>query len=177
MDHSKPTLDWSLDWSTFDRQRTRKDTGEIGYICVSDHSVTVHKGSPGSVQYADYIDEVNSHPDSHLDWLGGWLISSPLGVGSSDPLGSDGDDLNGQLEMLPTNEEMLEVASALGRDDLIEFLTAIMDIAVNSAHLRMLDLDTIRVINGWFASMEATVAAGDHLDDILARRRRPQDNL
>ena len=47
-----------------------------------------------------------------------------------------------------------------------------MNAAVDSAHKGHADLDTIRFLNGWFASMEETIAAGDHIEEILSRRRK-----
>ena len=73
--------------------------------------------------------------------------------------------------MLPSPDEVTTVVSQLAIDDLREFASSIMNAAVDSAHKGHVDLDTIRFLNGWFASMEETIAAGDHLEEILSRRR------
>ena len=74
--------------------------------------------------------------------------------------------------MLPSPDEVTTVVSQLAIDDLREFASSIMNAAVDSAHKGHVDLDTIRFLNGWFASMEETIAAGDHLEEILSRRRK-----
>ena len=35
-------------------------------------------------------------------------------------------------------------------------------------------MDTILFLNGWFASMEETISAGDQIKEILSRRRKPR---
>jgi hypothetical protein len=79
---------------------------------------------------------------------------------------------HGQLEMLPSPDEVTTIVSQLAIDDLREFASSIMNAAVDSAHKGHVDLDTIQFLNGWFASMEETIAAGDHLEEILSRRRK-----
>ena len=81
------------------------------------------------------------------------------------------EELHAQLDMLPNSEEVSAVISQLGVDDLREFATAVMNASVSSAHKGHIDLDTVRFLNGWFASMEETVAAGDDIDEIMSRRR------
>ena len=44
-----------------------------------------------------------------------------------------------------------------------------MNVAVDYARRETSDIDAIRLLNGWFASMEETVAAGDELEEILSR--------
>ena len=80
------------------------------------------------------------------------------------------DELSSQIEMLPNPEEVSTVVSQLDTDDLREFATAIMNASVDSAYRGRLDLVTIRFLNGWFASMEEMIAAGDDLEEILSRR-------
>ncbi len=84
------------------------------------------------------------------------------------------EETNGQLDMLPGPDEVSAVVSQLETDDLREFAASIMNVAVDSAHKGRIDLDTIRFLNGWFASMEETVAAGGNLEEILSRRRKPR---
>ena len=89
--------------------------------------------------------------------------------GARDNAGDD--ELSAQNSMLPNPSEVSYVIERLGADDLREFAVSIMNAAVESAHKRRIDLDTIRTINGWFASMEETIAAGDSIEEIQARRR------
>ncbi len=84
------------------------------------------------------------------------------------------DERSIQVEMLPSSDEVAEVVSRLEIGDLREFAVAIMNAAAESARGGG-DLDTIRLLNSWFASMEETVAAGDDLVEILSRRRTPGD--
>ena len=85
------------------------------------------------------------------------------------------DERSIQVEMLPSSDEVAEVVSRLEIGDLREFAVAIMNAAAESARGGDSDLDTIRLLNSWFASMEETIAAGDDLVEILSRRRTPGD--
>ena len=87
------------------------------------------------------------------------------------------EELSAQLKMLPTPDEVSTVVSQLEIDDLKEFAASIMNATVDSAHKGNADLDTIRLLNGWFASMEETIAAGDDLKEVLSRRWTPQGDL
>ena len=79
------------------------------------------------------------------------------------------DERSVQVEMLPSPDEVSAVVSRLEMGDLREFAFAVMNAAVDSAHRGGVDMDTIRLLNGWFASMEETVAAGADMEEILAR--------
>ena len=81
------------------------------------------------------------------------------------------EEMSVQLEMLPSPDEVSTMVSQLEDDDLREFAVAIMNAAVHSARNGAPDIEDIRLLNGWFASMEETVAAGDDLEEILSRRR------
>ena len=83
------------------------------------------------------------------------------------------EELNAQLAMLPDAHEVSTVVSQLELGDLREFAASIMNIATDHARKRTTEMDTIRLLNGWFASMEETIAAGGDLDEILSRRRSP----
>ena len=96
---------------------------------------------------------------------------SPSPYTTTESQDRDGES-HGQLEMLPSPDEVTTVVSQLAIDDLREFASSIMNAAVDSAHKGHVDLDTIQFLNGWFASMEETIAAGDHLEEILSRRRK-----
>ena len=80
------------------------------------------------------------------------------------------EEISPQTEMLPNPEEVSAVIAQLETDDLREFAASVMNAAVDSARMGHVDLDRIRLLNGWFASMEETVAAGDYLEEILSRR-------
>ena len=85
---------------------------------------------------------------------------------------SEDEELIAQIEMLPDSDEVFTVVHQLGVEDLRAFATAIMNAAADSARKGHADLDTIRLLNDWFASMEETAAAGDSLEEILSRRRK-----
>ncbi len=89
---------------------------------------------------------------------------------------SSDEELTAQIEMLPDPDEASAVIRQLDIDDLRAFATSIMNVAVESAHKGHADLNTIRLLNGWFASMEETVSAGDSLEEILSRRRKRRDS-
>ena len=76
-----------------------------------------------------------------------------------------------QIEMLPDADEVAAVVSRLEADDLREFAVAVMNAAVDLARNGDSDMETVRLLNGWFASMEETVAAGADVEEILSRRR------
>ena len=76
-----------------------------------------------------------------------------------------------QIEMLPSEDEVAAVVSRLEVDDLREFAAAVMNAAVDLARNDNADMETVRLLNGWFASMEETVAAGADVEEILSRRR------
>ena len=75
-----------------------------------------------------------------------------------------------QLSMFPTPEASVALVENTSIDDLREFTVAIMEIVFDLAR-RARDLDVIRLLNGWIASLEETIAAGADLDEILSRRR------
>lgn len=81
------------------------------------------------------------------------------------------EEMSVQLEMLPSPDEVSAVVSQLEIDDLREFAVAVMNAAVHSARNGSADIEDIRLLNGWFASMEETIAAGNDLQEILSRRR------
>lgn len=83
----------------------------------------------------------------------------------------DDDELHAQIDMLPSPEEVSSVVSQLETDDLREFATAVMNTSVQAALSGHVDIETIRFLNGWFASMEETIAAGGDIEEILSRRR------
>lgn len=76
--------------------------------------------------------------------------------------------------MLPDAGEVCSVVSQFELDDLREFTASVMNIAADHSQKRTTDIEAVRLLNGWFASMEETIAAGDDLDEILSRRRSIQ---
>ena len=84
------------------------------------------------------------------------------------------EELSAQLGMLPDAHEVSTVVSQLELGDLREFAASIMNIAADHAKKRTTDIETVRLLNGWFASMEETISAGDDMDEILSRRRSLQ---
>ena len=81
------------------------------------------------------------------------------------------EELSAQLEMLPDARAVAAVVSQLEPDDLREFAASIMNVAIDYARKDSSDIEAVRLLNGWFASMEETIAAGDELEEILSRRR------
>ena len=81
------------------------------------------------------------------------------------------EELDAQLEMLPDPRAVSTVVSQLDPSDLREFAASIMNVAVDYARKETSDIDAVRLLNGWFASMEETISAGDELEEILSRRR------
>ena len=77
-----------------------------------------------------------------------------------------------QIEMLPDHGEVSTVVNQLSVDDLRAFATAIMNAASDSARKGHADMDTSRLLNDWFASMEATVSDTDSLEETISRRRK-----
>ena len=71
--------------------------------------------------------------------------------GMPDVIGDD--ELSSQINMLPSPSEVSYVVGRLDADDLREFTVSIMNAAVDSVHKERADLDTVRLLNGWFASM------------------------
>ena len=84
---------------------------------------------------------------------------------------SPDEELSAQLEMLPDARAVSTVVSQLEPSDLREFAASIMNVAMDYARKETSDIDAIRLLNGWFASMEETMAAGGELEEILSRRR------
>ena len=82
----------------------------------------------------------------------------------------DAEEFAGQLDMLPSEDEVSAVVAKLEPDDLRTFAATVMNIAIKSARKGHADIDTVRLLNSWFATMEETIAAGDDLEEILARR-------
>ena len=81
------------------------------------------------------------------------------------------EELSAQIEMLPDARAVSAVVSQLEPSELRDFAASIMNAAVDYARKETSDIDAVRLLNGWFASMEETVDAGDELEEILSRRR------
>ena len=89
---------------------------------------------------------------------------------------SENEELIAQIKMLPDSDEVFTVVHQLGMEDLRAFAAAIMNATTDSARNGHADLDTIRLLNDWFASMEETIAAGEDIEEILSRRRKHRDS-
>lgn len=85
---------------------------------------------------------------------------------------SPDEDLMAQIEILPDQGEVSTVVNQLSIVDLRAFAIAIMNAAADSARKGHADLDTTRLLNDWFASMEETISAADSLEEIISRRRK-----
>lgn len=103
-------------------------------------------------------------------------ILKGMGKGHLGEYHSRDPELTAQLEMLPDSEDVSAVVGQLDIYDLREFATVIMNAAADSARKGYADLDTIRILNDWFASMEETIAAGEDIEEILSRRRKRRDS-
>ena len=161
------TSDWPLadptSGSSTPQVRTRHEEKEPRFLRYS------HEG---------HVARACDTPTSHINpepWqiLHGWTYSLPFASKLDEWHLSRNEERHGQLAMLPTPSEVEAVISQLSKKHLREFAAAIMATAVESARWGRVNLETIRLLNGWFATMEEIVAAGDQLEEILSRRMRP----
>ena len=80
-------------------------------------------------------------------------------------------ELHGQIDMLPSPGEVSDIMEHVEGETLREYAVAVTNIAVRLAHPTMPNrVREVADLNGWYASMEETVAAGDQIDEILAKR-------
>lgn len=69
-------------------------------------------------------------------------------------------------------EETRRVIFDMGDTELRDTAVALLANAVRAARGGSVGLDSSRALNGWIATAEETVAAGDGLEEILSRRWR-----
>ena len=81
------------------------------------------------------------------------------------------DELSGRLDELPTSEEIEELIYALDVPTLREFSSAILTASIDYVEGRSDKLAYLQNLNSWIATAEETVAAGEDMDEILARRK------
>ena len=99
------------------------------------------------------------HETAHQVLVTNLLTTSPSGR-------HDPDELAGQLQMLPAEEEVSTVLSQLETDDLRDFANGVMNVAVSAARRDGTDLEAVRELNNWFATAEEIVAVGDDYEEI-----------
>lgn len=165
-------IDVAAPWPslTSDRepQETRSDVSAYGDFAADAYSL--HDWwSHSPVHFWKGLALGDNCPPGVLFVHGGW----PTPARINDHLNDE--EISAQTEMLPSPEEVSAVIAQLEADDLREFAASVMNAAVDSARMGHVDLDRIRLLNGWFASMEETVAAGDYLEEILSRRYRRRE--
>lgn len=79
------------------------------------------------------------------------------------------EDYAAQVELLPDPEQIDTVVRSLAIEVLRDYSCAVTGCAVSMFQSGRADLDTLRTLNGWFASMEEILDAGDALGEILSR--------
>ena len=75
------------------------------------------------------------------------------------------------MDELPTSEELEELIYALDAPTLRELSSAILTVSIDYAQGRSEKLAYLRTLNSWIATAEETVASGEDIDEILARRK------
>ena len=75
------------------------------------------------------------------------------------------------MDELPTSEEVEELVHALDAPTLRDLSSAILTASIDYAQGRSENLAYLRTLNSWIATAEETVAAGEDMDEILARRK------
>ena len=75
------------------------------------------------------------------------------------------------MDELPTSEEVEALIYALDVPTLRELSSAILTASIDYAQGRSEKLANLQMLNSWIATAEETVAAGEDMDEILARRK------
>ena len=81
------------------------------------------------------------------------------------------DKLRSHIDELPTSEEVEELVHALDAPTLRELSSAILTASIEYVEGRSDKLAYLQILNIWIATAEETVAAGEDMDEILARRK------
>ncbi len=84
---------------------------------------------------------------------------------------TEAEDVSIQLSMLPEPDAVKPLIENTELDDLREFAIALTNLLIDVIRNLNVDIRVITLLNGWIASLEETIAAGDDLDEILSRRR------
>ena len=81
------------------------------------------------------------------------------------------DKLRSHIDELPTSEEVEELVHALDAPTLRELSSAILKASIAYVEGRSEKPAYLQVFNSWVATAEETVASGEYIDEILARRK------
>ncbi|MCY4580605.1 MAG: hypothetical protein OXD31_16375 [Chloroflexi bacterium] len=146
-----------------DDQATAQAAHFIEEVMTSRNYFCTNYQALGREQGSDWIHFFPEHHGLRDD--APLILARTLLVGDSDV-----EEYSGQIGMLPTEYEVSIVVSKLALDDLKEFAASVMNVAVKAARQGYSDIETVRLLNSWFATMEETIAAGDDLEEILSRR-------
>ena len=84
-------------------------------------------------------------------------------------------ELRNYSENIPTPEEIAKLIAALDVPTLREMSSAILAASVDYVEGRTGKLQYLELLNSWIATAEETVAAGDDVGKILARRKGRND--
>ena len=85
------------------------------------------------------------------------------------------DELSGHLDKLPTSAEVEELICALDVPTLREMSAAMLTASIDYVEGRNDKLQYLELLNSWIATAEETIAAGEDLDKILAKRKGKAD--
>ena len=83
--------------------------------------------------------------------------------------------MSGHLDKLPTSEEIEELICALDVPTLREMSSAMLTASVDYLEGRADKLQYLELLNSWIATVEETIAAGEGVREILARRKGRND--
>ena len=85
------------------------------------------------------------------------------------------DELSGHLDKLPTTKEVEEIIYALDVPTLREMSAAMLTASIDYVEGRTDKLQYLELLNSWIATAEETIAAGEDLDKVLAKRKGKSD--
>ena len=80
-------------------------------------------------------------------------------------------ELAGQLDKLPSSEDVEELCSALRVSTLRKLATEIVNGGIEHAKGNIDRLEYVKLLSSWVATAEETVAAGKNVSKITSRRR------
>ena len=82
------------------------------------------------------------------------------------------EELAGQLDKLPSSEDVEELCSVLRVSTLRELATEIVNGGIDHAKGNIDLLEYAKLLNSWIATAEETVAAGRNVSRVASRRKR-----